>query len=336
MSEQRYHGVDTGLSPEVRMQLLKQHGDFSVAYSATVQPCLNHFGDEHGFIAWSRRWGVSLALGDPLTSDRYREELIRGFMEHTRRPVFCQVSRPTAEVLSSMGYRINEFGVDTKLNLGQYTLAGKQKEWLRYAYNWVHRRGYRIEEANFDAVDVAQVEEVSEAWRSTRTVKHKEVRFLNRPIVLDDEPDVRRFFLFDPTGKMLAFVFFDPLYSCGEIVGYVTCIKRRHPEAPQYAEHAIMKFAIERMKDEGVGHIRLGLSPLAWIEDDHFHHGRKTSKAFRFIFKSKLTNRWGYNLLGHAHYKRRFRGEEEKLYYASRSNFNVHPLLALLAACGIA
>ena len=35
-----------------------------------------------------------------------------------------------------------------------------------------------------------QVEALSEAWRKTRTIKRKEVRFLNRPIVLADEPDV--------------------------------------------------------------------------------------------------------------------------------------------------
>jgi len=322
------------------MRLLQQYGDFSLAYSTAVQPSLKHFGDLQGYVTYRERWGVTVALGDPVTADGLRENLLNQFLNEHKWAVFCQISRPTAEVLAGKGYYINQFGVDTILDLDTYTLAGKSKEWLRYAANWIHSHNYRIEELNLEALDLQQIENVSEAWRATRTVKHKEVRFLNRPIVLADELDVRRFFLRGPNNEMLAYVYFDPLYRDNAVSGYVTSIKRRHPDAPLYAEHAIMKNAIEKMKSEGVGKVQLGLSPFAWLDDGQseiqFKHSSFTAKTFRLLYNTKLTNRMAYNLVGHAQYKRRFRGREEKVYFASPSYFSLRQLVSLLGLCGIA
>jgi len=70
-----------------------------------------------------------------------------------------------------------------------------------------------------------------ERWRQTRGVKHREMTFLTRPAVLDDEVDVRKFFTFDHKGRLLAFAFFDPIYAAGKVIGYLNPAKRRLPEA---------------------------------------------------------------------------------------------------------
>jgi len=168
------------------------------------------------------------------------------------------------------------------------------------ASNWCARRDYRIVEASFDDVHPDQVEAVSEAWRETRTVKQKEVRFLNRPIVLEDEPDVRKFFFFAPDNQLQAFVFLDPIYRDDHLVGFVTCIKRRHPDAPMYSEQAIMKHIIEKLQAEGLQELKLGLSPMAWIDDDQFKNSQLTSRLFRYSFNANWVNRYFYHLKGHA------------------------------------
>lgn len=335
-SEQKLNQGAEAFPLAERRRLLEAYGNFTLAYSTAVQPLLKYFGDAAGYIAYRQRWGVTFVLGDPLVDESKRDHLLRAFVAEHPNPVFCQVSRSTAESLSGMGFLINEFGVDTQLLLDNYSLAGKENEWLRYASNWVHRRGYQIQEADFDTIDANEIEALSEAWRKTRTVKRKEVRFLNRPIVLEPEPDVRRFFLRNPAGKLEAFVFFDPLYSAGNVTGYVTSFKRRHPESTQYSEQAIMKSAIEQFKAEGVGEIRLGLSPLAWIGAPSFDESWFASKLFRTMFGSRLVNRYAYNLAGHAEYKRRFRGVEEQTYYACRSRVPLRSLVGLVGLCGIA
>jgi phosphatidylglycerol lysyltransferase len=319
-----------------RITAFQQHGNFSIAWSTVVQPLLTHFGDQNGFIALRSRWNQHFALGDPVCAAEDRDKLIQGFVEKFNRPSFCQISHDTANCLANLGYRVNEIGIDTTIDLADYSFAGKQKEWLRYAENWTSRRNFKVRELTFQEIEPEAVESISEAWRKTRTVKRKEVRFLNRPIVLADEPDVRKFFLFDPDGKPIAFVFLDPLYHHGEIVGYVTSIKRRLPDAPIYSEQAIMKSIIGTLQSEGVQELKLGLSPCAWIEPSGFTESRWLRWLFRKSFDSKLMNRRAYNMRGHAEYKRRFRGREEKVYFAAPPTINPRRIPALIALCGIA
>lgn len=329
---------DSAIDLEKRLHLFRQHGDFSIAYSTAVQPCLEYFGDEHGYIAFRKRWGCVFVLGDVVAPESTRASLLDQFLKQHPRASFCQVQHSTATLLAERGYYVNEIGIDTTIQLQEYTFAGKSKEWLRYAANWTDRRDYRIVESEFESAPslTDEVELVSEAWRKTRTVKRKEVRFLNRPIVMQDESDVRKFFFYAPDGQqLLAFVFLDPIYLHGERIGYVTSIKRRHPDAPIYAEQALMKRIIETLQAEGVQQLKLGLSPLAQIEDKTFRKSWLLHKWFRYSFSAGWVNRYFYHLAGHAAYKQRFRGEEEKLYMAGHG-FNPLRMLAMVSLCGIA
>ncbi len=328
--------AESPVSPEVRRNLIKQHGDFTLAYSLGTQPRLKYFGNDQGFIAFRKRWGITFVLGDVVASPDQTDSLIDRFLQAHKSVVFCQASQQLAERLVNRGFYANEMGVDSSLDLAEYNFNGKQKEWLRYASNWCARRDYRIDEASFDEVLPEDVEGVSEAWRKTRTVKQKEVRFLNRPIVLKDEPDVRKFFFHSPENQLQAYIFMDPIYRDGHIIGFVTCIKRRHPDAPMYSEQAIMKHIIEKLQSEGLSELKLGLSPGAWIDDDQFKHSSLTNRLFKYSFEANWVNRYLYHLKGHADYKRRFRGREEKLYLCSQRGFSPYRLMALVSLCGIA
>ena len=328
------HGSkETQLPLNTRLELLRRHGNFSLAYSTAVQSQMEYFGDAQGYIAYRVRGGMTFALGDPVCPPERVSTLLEDFVKARRRPSFIQVHHDTARVLESLGFFVNDMGVDTRLDLDSYNFVGKDKEWLRYAENWVTKRGFRIEEAGFKEYE-AEILGVSESWRATRTIKKKEVRFLSRPIVMNDELDVRRFFLFDAAGKIAAFVFFDPVYEAGRVTGYVTCIKRRQPGAPQYAEPAIMKRAIEQFQREGLNSVWLGLSPLANIENSEFRHNRILHWTTRYYHQAGWMNKYFYNFLGHTQYKSRFRGTEVKVHYASSVRFNSFRLLALASLCG--
>lgn len=316
-----------------RTRALQLWGNFSLAYSVAYQPKLEYFGDANGFLAYGRRGGYTFVLGDPLCPEEDKADLLRRFLAKFRSPSFVQINESTARCLVAQGFKINEIGIDTWLELPSYSFAGKDKEWLRYADNWVTKRGYRIEEGTI-ADREAEVLEVSERWRSTRTISRKEVRFLNRPIPMTDEPDVRRFFYVSPAGRLEAFVFFDPLYEGGRLAGYVTCIKRRIPESSTYAEAAIMKRAIETFKRENVSRLWLGLSPLADIEDRLFQPSRGLHWVGRYLHHAAWFNRLCYNFHGHTQYKKRFRGNEVKMYYASRSPNNTLRILTFCSLCG--
>lgn len=326
--------VETSVSLETRFRHMRMHGDFSIAYSTAVQPRLRYCHNGDGYLPYRRRWGVTFGLGDPMTSSENKRSLIEHFVSNYRRPSFVSVSRETAAILDDMGYYINEMGVDTVLDLTTYNFDGKEKEWLRYANNWTKRRGFEVQECDAESVRNEAVE-LSEAWRETRTIKRKEVRFLNRPIMIRNEIDVRKMYMFDADGRMQAFIYFDPLYKNKEIIGYVTCIKRRHPDAPQYVEPSLMKHAIEVFQSEGKQVLRLGLSPMAGIENNQFRRNSILDWTSRRYGHSSFVNRYLYNFRGHTLYKKRFRGCEEKVYYASPTNLtNGWRTFTLCSLCG--
>jgi phosphatidylglycerol lysyltransferase len=172
--------------------------------------------------------------------------------------------------------------------------------------------------------------ELDAGWKKTRRVK-SEVRFLNRPLSLDDEPDVRRFFLTDAQGRVMALLFFDPLYRDGQVIGYATAFKRRDASLTNgYAEPGIMKTAISKFQAEGRTILRLGLSPLAQIENKNYRHHWMLHRSFRYGFNSWWVNRYFYNLQGHAAFKQRFGGVEEQTYFATPSLCNDVRIAAML------
>lgn len=300
---------------------LRQFGDFTLAYATRTDPQLLYFGDGSGYIAFRNYWGYTYVLGDPVASDETKSKLIESFLTEFPSSMFCQVSERTARCLHSMGYWVNEMGVDHFLDLRKYHFQGKQRASLRYATNWLQSHGYRIEEVSIDNEIRQQMQHVIEQWRTQR-VNKREVVFLNRQALLQDEDDVRKLILVNPLGQLEAFVFFDPLYRDGKIIGYVTAIKRRIPKATPYAEMGICKWAIEKFQKEEKEVLRLGLSPLANIENRHFRHIRPLHYSWRYLHRAWWVNRYFYNFKGHAHFKRRFGGAEEKTYFASPVFFN--------------
>ncbi len=315
-------------------------GDFSLAWSIAVQDGLEYFGDESGLIAFARKWGYVYVLGDPLCSPRIRDRLIEHFLDKFPNAGFYQVGAATALLLESRGFYINEMGVDTRIDLGSYDFTGKQKEHFRHASNWLAKRNYEVVEEKDESVARDSAVEISKQWRQTRIIRSREVAFLNRPLqpnewAVDSESTapVRRFFLHDAEGKKVAFVFFDPIMDKGETKGYVTSFKRRSDSAPSVAEVGITRFAIEAFRLEGLTHLYLGLSPLAEIENADCRKNWFLHHSFRYLFRSKLFNRYCYNLAGHAQFKRRFRGVSEKVYFASPKLVNDVRLIGLLRLC---
>ena len=323
------------LSMHERSALLRRYGDFTLAYSACHQEGISHFGDADGWIAYAERLGYTFVLGDPMTSDDNRESLIRRFVSSYPNSSFIQVGHQTAAVLNRIGYRINAMGVDTLIDLDEFSFRGKRKERYRYAYNWLCTHGFRCFESTISEVRRPRLKRLSLAWRKTRPIRKREVCFLNRPMVFRDEVDTRLFFLTDSTNQLFAFIGLDPLYRDGKVIGYVTTFKRRDPAGPSYSEQGLMKFVIDQLKEERRQELHLGLSPLAQIAPHEFRGNSSMGLVWSYAFNASWINRHFYNLQGHAAYKRRFRGEEIQTYFATKGFFNYGRIFALLRLCGV-
>lgn len=320
---------------ETRVSLLRQHGSFSQAYSIVYQTDLAYFGDERGFLAYKTVGSTTLVLADPIAPPALHRDLIRCLLAAHCDVCFWQISRPIADILASMGFRINEMGIERRINVPGYSYEGRQKRNLRNAINRALNQGYVTRECSMADVDADEVRRVSDAWRATRTVRKREVRFLCRPIVIADEVDVRKFFTFDKNGRLAAFGFFDPIYSDGSIVGYLTAFKRYLPGEESLLGHAINHHVLETLRGDGIQWMFFGLSPLSEIHDRDFERSWLVRRGFRLVYKSALFNRFIYPLQGHAGHKRQFRGEPEQTYFAFKTRWVLPQLFKVLRACDI-
>lgn len=317
-----------------RLDLVCEFGDFTQAYSTAVQPGLEYFWSGDCYLAFRRKWGIACVLADPVGHPSLHEPLLRDFLRAYRKCCFWQISRSTARRIQDLGFWINEMGCDTRLELADYDFTGKRKERLRHATNWFAKHDFAVREATFARdVDVADARQISDAWQAQRRTT-RDVYFFNRPIVYGDEPEVRKFFLFSPQGKPVAFVFFDPIFRAGRVIGYSPAIKRRAPDAPLRSEEGIMKVAIERFQAEEREIVMLGLSPMAGIRDEEFRANPLVHLSWSRALGAWWVNRFFYNLAGHADFKRRFDGIEEQTYYASDCLFNDVRVIASLRLAG--
>jgi phosphatidylglycerol lysyltransferase len=319
---------------EIRSSLLRRHGSFSQAYSATFQPELEHFGDRTGFLAYKMVGGTAMVLSDPVAPPPLHSDLLSRFLAQYGDACFCQVSRRVADVLARLGFRVNEMGLETRLDLAHYDFNGQKKRNLRKAVNQMTRLGYVTRECRLSAIDAKELEALSAAWRRTRTIRRREVAFLNRPLVFAEEPDVRRFFTFDPDGRLAAFGFFDPVYENGEVVGYSISTRQR-TDVDFMVGHALKRCAIETFQREGRKWVYLGLSPVDGIEDKDFEHNWLIRRALRFAYTNSLFNRFIYPLQGHAAHKRQFDGMVEQTYFAFNALPSLPRLFKMLRACNV-
>jgi lysylphosphatidylglycerol synthetase-like protein (DUF2156 family) len=319
-----------------RLRALREYGNFALAYSATFQPGLTYFGGEEGFLAYKQVGSTAFVLSNPLAPIGRCEDLIRSFLSERSDVCFWQASRPVATILEKIGFCVNEMGTETRIALGGYNFDGPRKRNFRRALNRAACCSYMIAERSVTSLDREELKTVSERWRQTRGVKNREMTFLTRPAILDDEVDVRKFFTFDQKGHLQAFAFFDPIYERGEVVGYLCSAKRRLPEADTLVGYAILHRAIRTFQAEGRVILSFGLSPLCAIEDKELSCNRLVSFGFRAVYRSRLFNSLIYPLQGFAAHKGAFCGSAEQTYCAFKRGLALSQLVKMPRACNLA
>jgi len=312
-----------------RIAHLVQYGSFSLAYS-TLQDGLQYYEAHDGYLAYALYHGTRFVLADPVAPVSVWPQIVGRFLREHPDACFCQISWQMAQLLVTHGYAINDLGTDFQLHIPTYKFTGANKSDIRSADRRLSREGFRIAELPEAAVCWATVRNVSELWKQRRINKTRETSFLSRPIVFTDEMDTRKFFVLGPRG-VVAYIFFDPIYRAGEVIGYLSNAKRYLETAPKGFDYAVTKFALERFRQEGKTVLHLGAAPLHGITDSEFLANSITSWLSRFLYPRK----WVYNFQGIASHKARYRGEAEKIYIATRRKIPVVELIQLARVCKV-
>jgi lysylphosphatidylglycerol synthetase-like protein (DUF2156 family) len=323
------------LPDSMRRALLEQNGRFPIAYSAAFQPDLLYFGDENGFLSYKMVGGTAFVLADPIAPAEHHGALIDAFLAKHQDVSFWQISHATAVLLNTRGFFVNAFGSETVVDLRSFSFKGPARRSFRTAVNRFAGSGHSVHEVSLGGVMAKKMQAVSDAWRRSKATKSRELRFLVRPVVLEDEPGARKFVLFNGQGEPEGFAFFDPVYEGGQVVGYLSATRRWLPGTDPLAGYLLMRVAIETFQAEGIRDLHLGLSPFHLIEDKEFNKNWVTRRAFRFFYTNDLTNRFLYPVRSLSQHKDIYGGEQRLVYVAFNRLPAVLRLLKLLRACRI-
>jgi lysylphosphatidylglycerol synthetase-like protein (DUF2156 family) len=316
---------------EILGPYLKEHGKGCLAYS-TLQD-LDYFIDENrGYIAYSpfkhplfSRNGKKYVLADPITDKTDYRNLIESFLSKNPNSVFVQVTRDVAEVLDAFGFEVNQLGIETEIDLNDFSIKGAARSKLRQWQNKCRREGVTVEEQDMAEVDLTEVQNITRKW-----IKRKgghEFSMLTRPLVYEHEQDVRYFWA-RQEGKTIAMSIFDPIYEKRKIVGYYHNFDRIVQKSPNgTGSHCVLE-AIRKFKNEGAQFISLGMSPLSRIDDD-MNHNAFLAWCARILYAH---GNFIYPFKGNESHKDKYNGRKKKIYFSSSKGNDLIEALSLLMA----
>lgn len=325
---------------DVRVEYLKQHGEGSLAYSSMQKGMSYFLRCGKGYIPYTIVQGISrtpVVLADPVCGERDKEDLLEAFVDIYPNAIFMHISRETAKILADMGFLVNEMGHETLLDVQQFTVNGSKKEFLRSQRNRAMKDGVEVRELRASQVNTEELLKISLDWMRGKTANLHELSLIARPAEFEDEMDVRKFYALK-NGKIIGYVFFDPMYRDGKIIGHIANILRSNAETSYSVNDHIILEALKKFKHEGLKVMSLGLSPFCDVTDDRqFPSSQLRTRLFRRIFE-KGNHIYSFKEL--AFHKRKYRPglentREVKVYCAARSPLPILCMYSLFYRMGL-
>lgn len=323
--------------PPFIRELLRQHGRCSISYS-TLQPGLHYWiTPGMGYIAYQTLapcpispLGKRVVLSDPVCHQDHWEQMTLPFIKENSPVLFLQISREYADFLRAHLPFINQCGVETEINLTDFSLKGKKMGQVRHWINTARHKGVSVLEMPIEKMPLADIKAVSHHWLQKRG--KRELTFLTRPLVPVNEPDVRYFWAIQER-NIVGMLIFDPIYQSGVITGYYHNFVRLLPNAPHGTSDLMTLEAIKVFSSEGVDKISFGLSPLAGLEQETSGENALTSRLLRGLYQS--SPRMIYNFKANIFHKRKYHGHQKPVYFAGTDGNGIRDILASLRAIGM-
>ncbi len=329
--------VNRDVSFEI-LHYLKNYGVSSLAYSSLQEDVKTFILPGIGYIAYTTVGaGTAVVLSDPICAPERKMELVKVFARSFPNPVFIHISRNTGRVLNELGYNVNEIGRETIIDPRSFCLKGSKKEFLRSQRNRAKKDMVSVVELSAADADMEEIKRLSESWIHTKTTNHNELSFLVRPAMFDDEMDVRKFYA-KKDGRIIGFVWFDPIYRDEKIIGYMANILRSMAHVAYSVNDFIILEALEVFKREGIEQLSLGYSPFFEVEDcGEFKYSKLQLAAFKEIFEH-CNHVYAFKAL--AFHKRMYRPgidgtHEEKIYCASKNRVPFLVIVGIFRKIGL-
>jgi alpha-beta hydrolase superfamily lysophospholipase len=320
---------------------VRRYGNQALSY-ATMQEGMNYFVTPQGFISYTMvvhpvfaRKGRAITLEDPVCSWEDMPSIIQDFLQWNPQACFFVISEKCAGYLRTKGFKANCIGPEPELPIQTYNTEGNWKELdlIKRARNEVKRKGVSIREVALETVPLEQLQQASAVWMQTKILSTREIWIYARRPIFASEPDVRKFLAFDREGKVVGFVFYDPMYQDGKIFGYSANTVRCDETNYSKLATAIHMEAIEVFRKEGAQLLNLCLAPFVNLDQGKFNDDIISQRYFQ------LCEAYGndiYNFRGLAFHKSKYRGQNKNIYFATNNPLPANDVYLAYLSAGIA
>lgn len=221
-----------------------------------------------GIVAYQRRAGVAIVLGDPLGPQERRTEAVREFIRSAERaglvPCFFSSTEPTRAAVPA-GWRSLVVADDTIVDLPGLEFTGKRWNAVRTSLNRAGR-----EEMTFRMTRLAdqpwgirqQLRAISEMWVGDKGLP--EMGFTLGTLDQAEDPEVRLALAISPDGDVDGFLSWLPVYGPGgRVRGWTLDLMRRRDGGFGPVMEFLIGSSARHFSDEGAEIMSLSGAPLA-------------------------------------------------------------------------
>jgi phosphatidylglycerol lysyltransferase len=297
------HHVPT--SQEKAYKLVERFGNSPVDHFKTYRDKLFYFSDQfEAFIAYRIANGFAIVLEEPVCADDYKIPVLQEFERHCHKmglkTAFYRVDETGMSYFNYLKKRKLLIGQEAVLELGKFTLEGREKKSLRNALNSLQKKGYTasVFRAPLSRDLVLQLKQVSDEW-----LKHYEKKEIVFSQGVFDEKEILQqdvIILRDEMGVVKAFLNVIPDFAPEECTYDLI---RKTSDAPGGCMDALIIELIKYAKEKRLKYLNLGLVPMAGIEQPEntaerlIRYAYEKIKRFRQYtglreFKEKYATSW--------------------------------------------
>jgi lysylphosphatidylglycerol synthetase-like protein (DUF2156 family) len=192
------------------------------------------------------------------------DEFMERLAADRRRLCAVQLRPHDLDVYARRGFSLNQIGCSYSIDLERFSLRGTRFMKTRNKVSRARRLGLAVEETE-DGADRPDLAAIDAEWLRGKGRHANELAFLVGERGGRGAP-LRRIFTASFEGRPVAYVTYSPVLGT-EAPGWLYDLTRRRRDAPPGTIELIFVTALERMREEGVRWLHLGLTPFVGIED---------------------------------------------------------------------
>jgi phosphatidylglycerol lysyltransferase len=220
-----------------------------------------------GIVAFQRRSGVALVLGDPLGPEEDRAATVRAFVERAEiaglAPCFFSAGEATRSAVPE-GWRSIVVADDTIVDLPGLKFTGKAWGAVRTSLNRAEREGmtFRLSRLADETWGVRQqLRAISESWVGDKGLP--EMGFTLGTLQEAADPEVRIALAVSPAGDVDGFLSWLPVYGDGRVRGWTLDLMRRRDGGFGPVMEYLIGSSAQQFSTEGAEVMSLSGAPLA-------------------------------------------------------------------------